>query len=110
MMPSSLDPPHRANPGAEVAPVLEARDLHKRYIGGDGTPLDILCGVDLAITAGRMVAIVGESGSGKSTLLHLLGTLDRPTRGEVLLGGRPLSGRPDGELAELRNRHIGFVF
>lgn len=90
--------------------VLEGRDVYKRYIGGDGVALDVLCGVDITVRSGEMIAIVGESGSGKSTLLHILGGLDRPTGGEVLLGGRPLSGRDDEELAEVRNRTVGFVF
>jgi len=90
--------------------VLEARDVHKRYIGGDGSALDVLQGVDLAVGKGEMVAIVGESGSGKSTLLHILGALDRPTSGQVVLAGRPVIGRPESELAEVRNRTIGFVF
>lgn len=110
MMTSARDAFRSPLSEAETPPVLEARGVHKRYIGGDGTPLDILCGVDLAVRCGEMVAIVGESGSGKSTLLHLLGALDRPTHGEVLLDGRPLSERREGELAELRNRRVGFVF
>lgn len=90
--------------------VLESRGVTKRYIGGDGVALDVLRGVDLRVEAGRMLAIIGESGSGKSTLLHILGGLDRPTAGEVLLSGRPLSNRTDEELAEVRNRGVGFVF
>jgi lipoprotein-releasing system ATP-binding protein len=90
--------------------VLECRALTKRYMGGDGVALDVLRGVDLCVESGEMIAIVGESGSGKSTLLHLLGGLDRPTSGDVLLAGRTLSDRSDEELAELRNRGVGFVF
>ncbi|HEY8309711.1 MAG TPA: ABC transporter ATP-binding protein [Gemmatimonadaceae bacterium] len=90
--------------------VLESRAVTKRYIGGDGVPLDVLRGVDLQVEAGEMLAIIGESGSGKSTLLHILGGLDRPTSGEVLLSDRLLSDRSDEELAAVRNRGVGFVF
>lgn len=90
--------------------VLESRGVTKRYIGGDGVALDVLRGVDLRVAAGEMLAIIGESGSGKSTLLHILGGLDRPTSGEVLLSDRPLSDRSDEELAAVRNRGVGFVF
>ncbi|MDQ2889327.1 MAG: ABC transporter ATP-binding protein [Gemmatimonadota bacterium] len=90
--------------------VLESRGVTKRYIGGDGVPLDVLRGVDLSVQAGEMLAIVGESGSGKSTLMHILGGLDRPTSGEVFLSERSLAGRSDEELASVRNRGVGFVF
>ena len=90
--------------------VLESRAVTKRYIGGDGVALDVLRGVDLRVESGEMLAIIGESGSGKSTLLHILGGLDRPTTGDVLLGGRLLSDRSDEELAAARNRGVGFVF
>ena len=93
-----------------MALALEARGIYKEYIGGDGNPLHVLQGVDLAVPCGAMVAIVGESGSGKSTLLHILGALDRPTSGAVLLSGELVTGRPERELAEARNRKIGFVF
>ena len=90
--------------------IIEARDVTKSYRGGDGGLIHVLDGVDLAVRRGEMVAIVGASGAGKSTLLHVLGALDRPTRGTVLLDGEPLQGRPDEELAAIRNRKIGFVF
>lgn len=93
-----------------MTPVLECRGVTKQYTGGDGVALDVLRGVDLRVEAGEMLAIIGESGSGKSTLLHILGGLDRPTAGEVLLSDRPLSNRTDEELAEVRNRGVGFVF
>lgn len=98
-----------------MPPVLEARDLWKAYRGGDGSRLPILSGVDLAVQRGEMVAVVGASGAGKSTLLHLLGALDRPTKGFVVLAGTPVpsgdSHLPDDEaVARLRNRSIGFVF
>jgi lipoprotein-releasing system ATP-binding protein len=93
-----------------MSSVLEARDLRKSYVVGDGSSLHVLKGVQLAVRAGETVAIIGASGSGKSTLLHLLGGLDRPTDGEVTLDGRPLSGLPEPELARVRNTRIGFVF
>jgi lipoprotein-releasing system ATP-binding protein len=90
--------------------VLEAHDIAKSYRGGDGSTLHILNGVNLAVKRGEMVAIVGESGVGKSTLLHVIGALDRPTRGHVLIGGESINDRTDDELAVIRNRKIGFVF
>ena len=89
--------------------VLQARGLYKEYQSGGG-PLEVLCGVDLAVCAGETVSIVGASGAGKSTLLHLLGGLDRPTRGEVILGTWYLSRLSDMELSRLRSRLLGFVF
>ena len=89
---------------------LEARSLEKRYVGGDGSTIEVLKGVDLSLARGEAVAIVGASGSGKSTLLHLLGALDRPSAGQVLVGGREVSLLDEEELAAVRNRHIGFVF
>jgi len=97
-------------PESAPAPPLEARDLEKRFVMGDGSELHILKGVGLRVEAGEAVSIVGASGAGKSTLLHILGALDRPTDGEVLLGGRPVAGLDDEALAAARNRHVGFVF
>lgn len=92
------------------APVLEARDVAKEYVGGDGSRLRVLDGVSLAVSRGEMVAVVGESGAGKSTLLHVLGALERPSAGEAYLNGEALSDRSDVALAALRNRLVGFVF
>jgi putative ABC transport system ATP-binding protein len=86
--------------------VVELRDVVKRYPGG----VDALGGVTLAIGAGDMVAVVGPSGSGKSTLLHVMGTLDRPTEGTVLVDGVDAARLSDSRLATLRARSIGFVF
>ena len=91
-------------------PVLEAHDLHKGYVGGDGGAINVLSGVDLAVSPREMVAIVGASGAGKSTLLHVLGALDKPSRGYVVVGGEPINGLNDEQLAALRNRSVGFVF
>jgi lipoprotein-releasing system ATP-binding protein len=90
--------------------VLEAHDVHKSYIGGDGNVLNVLNGVNLSVSKGEMVAVVGASGAGKSTLMHVLGALDKPTRGYVVIGGEPVQGRDENALGELRNRSVGFVF
>jgi lipoprotein-releasing system ATP-binding protein len=94
-----------------MEPVLKLRDVSKRYSSAGGTAnLTILNGVNLELLAGDSLAIVGPSGSGKSTLLNIIGTLDRPTSGEVLLAGKDLTKLEDTELAEVRNAQIGFVF
>lgn len=90
--------------------VLVARDLVKSFRGGDGGVVPVLSGVNLTVTRGEMIAVVGASGAGKSTLLHVIGALDRPDRGEVVIGGQSLSNRSDDELAAIRNKWIGFVF
>lgn len=90
--------------------VLETVDLAKVYRGGDGGEITVLDGINLQVARGEMVAIVGASGAGKSTLLHLLGALDRPTRGLVRIAGESLQGLNDEELSALRNRSVGFVF
>jgi len=89
---------------------LEARGLSKVFTGGDGRPLMILDGVDFTVAEGEAVAVTGASGAGKSTLLHLLGALDRPSAGEIQVGGRAVARLSDEELAQVRNRRIGFVF
>ncbi len=91
-------------------PSLLAKGIYRSFRDSDGSELPILKGVDLEVEVGQVVAITGASGAGKSTLLHILGGLDRPTAGEVLLDGRRLSSLEDEELAEARNRRIGFVF
>jgi lipoprotein-releasing system ATP-binding protein len=90
--------------------VIEAHQIGKTYVGGDGRPIQVLDGVDLTVRRGEMVAIVGASGAGKSTLLHILGALDRPDRGYVVLDGEPLHGMNEAALAGVRNRKVGFVF
>lgn len=91
-------------------PILVGRGLQKIYLQEDGSELSILAGVEIAVPPGEAVAIVGASGAGKSTLLHLLGGLDRPTAGEVILAGRNLAQLSERELASVRNERIGFVF
>ncbi len=90
--------------------VLEAIDLAKTFVGGDGGLITVLDGVNLQVARGEMVAIVGASGAGKSTLLHLVGALDRPTRGGVVIAGERVDGLSDDALSALRNRRVGFVF
>jgi lipoprotein-releasing system ATP-binding protein len=94
----------------EAAPPLSSRELCKNFIGGDGTRLDVLQDIDLDVGTGEAIAITGVSGAGKSTLLHLLGALDRPSSGQVLLGGQSVADFSDEELAVARNRHVGLVF
>ena len=87
---------------------VEARGVVKTYVQGDDT-IRALRGVDLTVAPGEFVAVTGASGSGKSTLMHILGGLDRPDEGEVLLDGQVLSLLSDEELALVRRRRIGFV-
>lgn len=89
--------------------LLELRGVTKEFEGAD-EPTAVLKGVDLSVSAGETLAIVGPSGCGKSTLLNLIGALDRPTAGEIAFDGRDLLALNDTELAEFRNRSIGFVF
>ena len=79
-----------------MMPLLEVRGLRRRYPSGDAGWLDVLLGVDLTLARGEVVAIVGASGSGKSTLLHLLGALDAPTDGDILLDGTAYRSLADG--------------
>ena len=89
--------------------ILQTKNLKKYYGSGD-TQVRALDGVDLQVGNGEFVAIVGTSGSGKSTLLHMLGGLDRPTSGSVVVDGRDPSTLKDEELTVFRRRKIGFVF
>ncbi len=92
-------------PGMGV-PVLEARELWKSYDGRT----DVLRGADLVVAAGETVLVWGENGSGKTTLLSILGGLDAPTRGHVLLAGEDITGLSERQLARLRLTDVGFVF
>ena len=89
--------------------ILETHDLHKIYGSGDAE-VRALDGVNLAVENGEFVAIVGTSGSGKSTLLHMLGGLDRPTSGSVVVDGKDIFQLKDEALTIFRRRKIGFVF
>jgi lipoprotein-releasing system ATP-binding protein len=93
------------------APLLQLTGVTKRYDSlGGANPLPVLNGISLTVARGETLAIVGPSGSGKSTLLQIIGTLDRPTSGEVLLDGRNLAALDELQLAAVRSRQIGFVF
>jgi putative ABC transport system ATP-binding protein len=92
-----------------MTPLIDVHDVHKTYATGD-KPFVALCGVSLSVPPGEFVAIMGPSGSGKSTLLHLLGGLDRPASGRVIVAGQPLHAMNETQLALFRRAHVGFVF
>ncbi|MFI6232049.1 ABC transporter ATP-binding protein [Micromonospora sp. NPDC050784] len=96
-------------PTAARVPAIEAVDVSRTY-QLDGVSVEALRGVSLTVQAGDYVALVGPSGSGKSTLMHLLGGLDRPTGGRLVIGGRDVNALAPPEMATLRNETIGFVF
>ncbi|MFZ1529587.1 MAG: ABC transporter ATP-binding protein [Ferruginibacter sp.] len=85
--------------------MLTARNIEKFY-----GQLQVLKGVDISINKGEIVSIVGSSGAGKSTLLHILGTLDKPDKGEIMLAGNRIDKLSGNALAAFRNKHIGFIF
>jgi lipoprotein-releasing system ATP-binding protein len=89
--------------------LLRASNIHKFYSQNDGD-LEVLRGVSLEVKRGEALAILGASGSGKSTLLHIMGTLDKPTQGELTFEGRDLLTLSDEELGAFRNSEMGFVF
>jgi lipoprotein-releasing system ATP-binding protein len=91
-------------------PIVELDVITKSYPGPDGEAMDVLKGVSLVMAAGDAVAVTGPSGCGKSTLLNIVGALDVPTRGRVVLGGEDLAGVSERTLAGIRNRRVGFVF
>jgi len=94
-----------------MASFLVLRDVAKSYQSVlDGPAVSVLNGIDMEIQQGESAAIIGASGSGKSTLLNIIGTLDRPTRGQVLLEGQDLAQLNETQLAAVRNRQIGFIF
>jgi len=97
-----------AAPGAASDIVLSLHGVTKEY--PTTPPVRALRGVDFAVRRGELVGVVGPSGSGKSTLLHIMGTLDRPTAGEVTVAGYNINDLSDRDLSALRSRHIGFVF
>lgn len=89
--------------------LLQVRELHKSFTEV-GEEIHVLRGLELELAEGKRLAIVGESGVGKSTLLHILGTLDRPSSGQVIYRGSDLSSLSEDALSEIRNREIGFIF
>jgi ABC-type lipoprotein export system ATPase subunit len=93
-----------------VEALLQVEDLTRQFASPGQPPVTVLDGVSFTLARGESLAVVGPSGSGKSTLLNLIGTLDRPTRGRVLLGGQEVTRLGAAELAALRNRQIGLVF
>ena len=90
--------------------MLSVINIHRRFEIGGGKYLEVLKGVSMDVASGEIVAIVGPSGAGKSTLLHILGMIDRPDEGEVLLEGKRVFDVKDESLASIRNKEIGFVF
>jgi ABC-type lipoprotein export system ATPase subunit len=96
---------------ADPIPILRLEHVSRHYAGVDGPEdVHVLRDVELRVTAGESLAIVGPSGSGKTTLLNIIGGLDRPTSGRVMLEGTDLSALDDAALAQVRNRDIGFIF
>ncbi len=95
-----------SNPSETLIRII---DLHKSYYDGE-SELPVLQGIDLEIKTSELLAVVGASGVGKSTLLHIMGTLDRPTAGQVIYGEQDVFTLQDTELARFRNKEVGFVF
>jgi putative ABC transport system ATP-binding protein len=89
--------------------LLTVKDIHKTYQTADG-PFEVLRGIDLALDAGETLALTGESGSGKSTLLHLIGGLDAPDSGQIILQGKDIAALDDNGRADLRRGTVGVVF
>ena len=105
------DAPQPVSPVPETKkPLIEMHGIRKSYYIGRPNELEILHGIDLTVYPGEFVAIVGESGSGKSTLMNIIGVLDKPSAGEYTLDGVNIHDAKDNQLADIRNRKIGFVF
>jgi lipoprotein-releasing system ATP-binding protein len=103
------DAPRHPSPLPHGDVVLQATGLARRFTEG-GLDVQVLAGVDLQVHAGETLAVIGASGSGKSTLLHLLGGLDAPTAGRVMLMGRDLHALSPAQQGDFRNEHLGFVY
>ena len=91
-------------------PILEAKNITKRYPVAGRADVEVFRDLSFELNEGEIVALIGSSGSGKSTLLHLLGTLDRPSGGEIEIEGKHVAKMSDRELSAFRNRRIGFIF
>lgn len=89
--------------------IIEVKDLSKRYQSGSRV-LNVLDGVDLKINQGEFISLMGPSGSGKSTLLNIIGTMDTPDAGKIMIAGKDVTHMPENQLAIFRLKHIGFVF
>src|SRR5262249_53358475 len=107
--PGALRAPRRPRLCVMTESVLEARAVHKNFTQGPAT-LEVLRGLDLAVAPAERLAIVGASGSGKTTLLQVLGGLDRPTTGQVMVAGRDIHQLGERERGMLRNEALGFVY
>ncbi len=90
--------------------IISLRDIYKEYLLGDGTTFTALRNINLSIQEGEFSAIIGPSGSGKSTLMHVIGLLDKPTRGEIIINGKDVAKIDDNQTSVLRNSYVGFVF
>lgn len=93
-----------------MTPLISLSNVTKQYKLGDEVEVNALKGINLEVYPGEFVAIIGHSGSGKSTLMHIIGILDKPTSGTVILEGHNVAKLSEEKLAEVRNKHIGFVF
>src|SRR5450631_3753705 len=91
-------------------PILEARNLTKRFAVRGRVDVEVFSDLTFALEEGELACLIGPSGSGKSTLLHLLGTLDKPSSGEVIIEGENVAAMGDKELSAFRNKRIGFIF
>ena len=92
-----------------MQPVIQLKNIRKNYFLGK-VVIEVLKSLSLSINKNEYVALMGPSGSGKSTLMNIIGCLDTPTSGEYILAGKPVGGMVDNELADIRNKEIGFVF
>lgn len=90
--------------------IISLNNISKEYVMGDGSIFSALSEVNLEIHTGEYSAIVGPSGSGKSTLMHIIGLLDKPTRGKIIINGRDTAQLDDDQTSKVRNRFVGFVF
>ncbi len=110
-MPAEATFPAKTKDGAEALPgaLVQTQELHKSY-GAGSSKITVLDGVNVSVARGELIAVVGQSGAGKSTFLHLLAALDTPTSGTVYFEQKPIDSFRENELAEYRNRSIGFVW